>query len=337
MKNSSIYYLVIIGIVLVALAITNPTLEKQKELLVKKMISDSEKVKNELAEKKPDYALDQMANELGQQFLQPEFISNLVNNSLSRDNYLLFSLPRMTVMSKTKIIGIGFAGNVIWFDEIKKPNQNNSPSISEAKRIQEAIETETKAEDISNYDPLKDKDTNSVAYRAYKSSHKIIEKEVIETRKFEINEITIGNQIWMSENLNVDRFGDGKIIPQIKSMEGPTDTYDPSWCYDDNSLKNGVKSAKLYNYFAVADEKGLAPKGWHVPSDDEFNQLINFLGGEKKAAQKLISKYGWGKNTKGVFWTSNGFTFNVADDFVYIDPDPHIPQSMGYSVRCIKD
>jgi hypothetical protein len=124
MKNSSIYFLVIIGIVLVALAITNPPLEKQKELLVKKMISESEKVKNELAEKKPDNALDQMANELGQQFLQPDFINNLVNNSLSCDNYLFFSLPRMTVMSKTKIIGIGIAGNVIWFDEIKKPNQN---------------------------------------------------------------------------------------------------------------------------------------------------------------------------------------------------------------------
>jgi hypothetical protein len=131
MKNSSIYYLVIIGIVLVALAITNPPLEKQKELLVKKMISDSEKVKKDLAEKQPDNALDQMANELGQQFLQPDFINNLVNNSLSCDNYLFFSLPRMTVMSKTKIIGVGFAGNVIWFDEIKKPNQNNSPSISE--------------------------------------------------------------------------------------------------------------------------------------------------------------------------------------------------------------
>ena len=77
----------------------------------------SEKVKNELAEKKPDNALDQMANELGQQFLQPDFINNLVNNSLSCDNYLFFSLPRMTVMSKTKIIGIGIAGNVIWFDE----------------------------------------------------------------------------------------------------------------------------------------------------------------------------------------------------------------------------
>lgn len=130
MKNSSIY-LIIIGIVLVALAITNPPLEKQKELLVKKMIDDSEKIKKDLAEKQPDNSFDQMANELGQQFLQPEFISNLVNNSLSRDNYLLFSLPRMTVMSKTKIIGIGIAGNVIWFDDKEKKVQNDSISISE--------------------------------------------------------------------------------------------------------------------------------------------------------------------------------------------------------------
>lgn len=46
------------------------------------------------------------------------------NNATLVKNYLFFTLPRMTVMSKTKIIGFGFAGNVIWFDEIKKPNQN---------------------------------------------------------------------------------------------------------------------------------------------------------------------------------------------------------------------
>ena len=133
MKNSSIY-LIIIGIVLVALAITNPPLEKQKELLVKKMISESEKVKNELSEKKPDNALDQMANELGQQFLQPEFISNLVNNSLSRDNYIFFSLPRMTVMNQTKIIGVGIFGSVYWLDK-EKVNQGISDENPESTLI----------------------------------------------------------------------------------------------------------------------------------------------------------------------------------------------------------
>jgi hypothetical protein len=146
MKNSSIYYLVIIGIVLVALALTNPPLEKQKELLVQKMIDDSEKIKKDLAEKQPDNALDQMANELGQQFLQPEFIKNLVDNSLTRDNFILFSLPRMTVMSKTKIIGIGIAGNVIWFDNKENKvqsdslglaKQNEAPKVEIAKCIEE--------------------------------------------------------------------------------------------------------------------------------------------------------------------------------------------------------
>jgi uncharacterized protein (TIGR02145 family) len=328
-------YLVIAVIILSFLAITNPTLEIQKELLVKKMISESEKITKELAEKKADNLLDQMANELGQQFLQPEFIINLVNNSLSSDNYFFFSLPRMTVMSKTKIIGIGFAGNVIWFDDKEKESQVKSPSVSEEKRIQEATETASRGYP-SDYDPLQDNDTNSAAFRAYERSHKTITKEVIETRNIEINEVVIGDQIWMSENLNVDRFGDGNIIPQVKSesMKAYSDIYHPAWCYDNNRLKNGVKSPKLYNYNAVVDDKGLAPKGWHVPSDDEFNQLINFLGGEKKAAQKLISKYGWKENT---FWTSNGTTFFMDGDFAAIDSDPHIPQQMGYSVRCIKD
>lgn len=155
MKNSSIYYLVIIGIVLVALAITNPPLEKQKELLVKKMISESEKVKNELSEKKPDNAFDKMANELGQQFLQPEFITNLVDNSLSRDNYIFFSLPRMTIMSKTKIIGIGIAGNVIWFDDKDKQVQNDSLGLNNQTEepkveIAKCIEEPTKYDENNN-------------------------------------------------------------------------------------------------------------------------------------------------------------------------------------------
>ena len=115
--NNKVIYFIIIGFVLSILAVTNPTLEKQKELLVKKMIDDSEKIKKDLADKQPDNAFDKMANELGQQFLQPEFINNLVDNSLNRDNYIFFSLPRMTIMSKTKIIGIGVAGNVIWFEK----------------------------------------------------------------------------------------------------------------------------------------------------------------------------------------------------------------------------
>jgi uncharacterized protein (TIGR02145 family) len=52
-----------------------------------------------------------------------------------------------------------------------------------------------------------------------------------------------------------------------------------AWCYYENDAKNGVKYGKLYNWYAVNDARGLAPAGWHVPTDYEWEVLSTFLGG----------------------------------------------------------
>jgi uncharacterized protein (TIGR02145 family) len=56
---------------------------------------------------------------------------------------------------------------------------------------------------------------------------------------------------------------------------------------------------KLYNWYAVNDDRGLAPEGWHIPSDSEWTILTDFLGDEQNVALKLKSKSGWIDNGNG--------------------------------------
>jgi uncharacterized protein (TIGR02145 family) len=94
----------------------------------------------------------------------------------------------------------------------------------------------------------------------------------------------------------VDRFRNGDLIPHVESDEEwkkAVENGQPAWCYYDNDPKNGKKYGKLYNWYAVNDTRGLAPEGWHVPSDDEWTSLVDFLGGEFIAGHKMKSIDGW--------------------------------------------
>jgi len=125
----------------------------------------------------------------------------------------------------------------------------------------------------------------------------------------QIKTIQIGTQIWMVENLNVDRFRNGDLIPEARTNEAwqkAGDNKQPAWCYYNNDPKNGVTYGKLYNWYAVNDPRGLAPKGYHVPSDAEWTVLTNYLGGENVAGTKMKSSSGW--NDQGFGTNSSGFS-----------------------------
>ena len=117
--------------------------------------------------------------------------------------------------------------------------------------------------------------------------------------------VVIGTQTWMAENLNTAKFSNGDLIKEVKSYQewlnaGNSNT--PAWCYYGFDEKNSGY-AKLYNFFAVIDPRGLAPKGWHVPSDEAWSNLIKFNGSDKISTDKLKSNFGWfdwnGKSCSG--------------------------------------
>ena len=125
-----------------------------------------------------------------------------------------------------------------------------------------------------------------------------------------IKGVAIGSQVWMSTNLNVSTYRNGDVIPQVQDK----DTWDKlttgAWCYYENNAANGTKYGKLYNWYAVNDARGLAPAGWHIPTDGEWTVLSTYLGGEDVAGKKMKSTSGWESWTEDIT-CSNCKTWNA--------------------------
>jgi uncharacterized protein (TIGR02145 family) len=112
-------------------------------------------------------------------------------------------------------------------------------------------------------------------------------------------ELSIGTQTWMTDNLSVDRFRNGDIIPEVASKEewkAAAENKQPAWCYFENNPENGERFGKLYNWYAVNDSRGLAPEGWRVSSLEDWNTMLDFLGGESVAGTKIKSSELWSEN-----------------------------------------
>ena len=99
------------------------------------------------------------------------------------------------------------------------------------------------------------------------------------------NTVNIGTQILMAENLKTTKFPDGTKIDNTTDNAVWNYLITPSYCWykNDNSYKNIYGS--YYNWHAV-NPQNLCPTGWHVPSDDEWITLTNYLGSESVAGDK---------------------------------------------------
>lgn len=187
-----------------------------------------------------------------------------------------------------------------------------------------------------------------------------------------IKTVKIGTQTWTSNNLNVSRYKNGDIIPEVKDQKEWDTLTTGAWCYYNNDPKYGAIYGKLYNWYAVNDPRGLAPEGFHIPSQYEWTKLINFLGGEDIAGGKMkeIGTMHWLKpnkyatNSSGFNGLPGGQRYSIASFFditthgnwwssaendsytakkIFIwNSDNGIGKAYyskedGFSVRCIKD
>jgi uncharacterized protein (TIGR02145 family) len=100
--------------------------------------------------------------------------------------------------------------------------------------------------------------------------------------------IKIGNQLWMAENLKVTHYRNGDEIPN-RTDDDEWDSASGGYCNYDNDAANAEIYGHLYNWFAINDSRKLAPEGWHVPTDEEWQKLIDFLGGDAVAGGKMKS------------------------------------------------
>ena len=176
--------------------------------------------------------------------------------------------------------------------------------------------------DIKNVKPGESK---RIVWDALRDGINLSGKYKAEVNIIRFNSVKIGNQIWMTENLNVDRFRNGDAILEAKTAEewkAAGNTKRPAWCYYDNAPANGEKYGKLYNWYAVKDTRGLALVGWHVPSDAEWTILSNYIGGENVAGKSMKSTAGWynngnGTNSRGFSGLPGGYRLS-SGDFSYV-------------------
>jgi len=190
--------------------------------------------------------------------------------------------------------------------------------------------------------------------------------------------VIIGSQEWMKYNLNVRKFRNGEPIPLIRTPDEwvfASENCQPACCFFENMWWIGPNYGKLYNWYAVNDPRGLAPEGWHIPTDEEWEKLTGFLGGEEVAGTKLKSKREWedpeGTNTSrfnalpgsfrkpdgefkgveddnnwwkcfGYWWTSDendsgsAWERSIRDYNGYVYRE-YAEKGFGFSVRCIRD
>ena len=92
---------------------------------------------------------------------------------------------------------------------------------------------------------------------------------------------------WTKTNLNVSTYRNGDSIPQVQDLEVWAKLTTGAWCYANNDPSNGTKYGKLYNWYAVNDPRGLAPKGYHIPTEKEWATLTQSLGNDPLAGGKM--------------------------------------------------
>jgi uncharacterized protein (TIGR02145 family) len=182
--------------------------------------------------------------------------------------------------------------------------------------------------------------------------------------------VTIGTQCWTQTNLNVSKYRNGDPIPQVTDPTQWPNLTTGAWCYYENNTANGTAYGKLYNWYAVNDPRGLAPTGYHVPSDAEWTTLSTFLGGEAVAGGKMKATTGWtapniaATNSSGFTGLPGGYRY-YNGSFYYIGDSgfwwsaseyvttyawyrylyynygtayrDYFNENLGFSVRCLRD
>jgi uncharacterized protein (TIGR02145 family) len=183
--------------------------------------------------------------------------------------------------------------------------------------------------------------------------------------------IAIGAQEWIGQNLKVTHFSDGSSIENITNSTSWVDTDTAAYCWYNNDISYKNSYGALYNWDAV-DNGMLCPEGWHVPSDGDWDVLINFIGGENVAGGKLkeVGTTHWNSPNTGATNDYNytalpggmrdqSGNFNLIQDQAYFwsstEAYPssawyryllkssakasrhHQGKMQGFSVRCIKD
>jgi uncharacterized protein (TIGR02145 family) len=127
--------------------------------------------------------------------------------------------------------------------------------------------------------------------------------------------VKIGDQIWTAENLKVTKYRNGDSIPNVQDSTEWGNLTTGAQCAYDNDEVNVEIYGRLYNWYALNDSRGIAPAGWHVPSDEEWKALEMFLGMSQSEADNTGYR-GTNEGSKlageADLWSNGGLENNAA-------------------------
>ena len=122
----------------------------------------------------------------------------------------------------------------------------------------------------------------------------------------EVPTITIGTQVWMKYNLDLEAYQDGTNIERA-NLAFSRSVVLPSWCYYNYDISNDITYGKLYNGYAVNDSRNICPVGFRIPTRADFNTLNSFLGTNAGGKLKEAGLSHWASPNTGAT-NSSGFT-----------------------------
>lgn len=182
--------------------------------------------------------------------------------------------------------------------------------------------------------------------------------------------VTIGTQTWMAENLRVTHYRNGDPIEKDSIYNNTVWNARTTGAYCEYG-NYASEYGKMYNGYAVMDSRGLAPAGWHVATQSEWNTLIEFLGGTSVAGGAIkeagtdhwrspntgatnssnfnampggnrqssgMAGVGYGASwwTSTLFYEGSNVIFSVSNSSASIYTGGTV-LSDGFYVRCVKD
>jgi uncharacterized protein (TIGR02145 family) len=184
--------------------------------------------------------------------------------------------------------------------------------------------------------------------------------------------VTIGTQVWMAENLKVTHYRNGDPVPNVTDGGTWSGLSTGAYCNYNNDTGNVATYGRLYNWYGVADSRNIAPAGWHVASDAEWQTLVDYLGGSAVAGGKLkeVGTTHWNPPNTGAtnesgfsalpggYRSSNGYFYDMGSyayfwsstesysyyawyRYLYYDYSQvsrhYDYKRYGFSVRCVRD
>ena len=262
----------------------------------------------------------------------------------------------------------------------KKMDKQEEPEgdiISETKKISKNNETKNERRRMDEQKAEEDEQENEIPWTvevpAKTESSSFTIKEggtLLDIDGNAYKTMLLGKKRWMAENLKVSRFNNGNPIVEVTVDDEWSMASKPAWSRYDNAVAYEKVVGKLYNGYVLTAAQKVCPSGWHIPSDEEWQELVAALGGERVAVPKLKSVNGWmgslkNNNTSGlkglpggarkddgifngagkllVWWTSTA----VADKtrlycrFINADKQEFLRSSVslksGFSIRCKED